>query len=284
MNKDALAAEVATIDGRAELVMQPCGDGEMPFRRWNGGAQETVVLVHGGSGSWTHWIRNIEPLSAEFEVIAPDLPGLGDATALPRGYSADDAARWTAEGIANLVSGSYHLVGFSWGSTVSSLVAEEHNERLKSLMLVGPAAMGTMPRRMQMKPLQRRDPSMTEDEIIDTNRENLARLMIHDRDRVDDLAAWLQTQNTNRSRFNSPQFALTTLVLDALRSITAPLYVMYGEFDAPAYPNIEAREQRLRAVRPDLRFEVIEGGGHWIQYECAELFNDSVRDWIAANA
>ena len=41
----------------------PCGAGTMVWHVWG----ETrpglppVVLFHGGSGSWTHWVRNIQP-------------------------------------------------------------------------------------------------------------------------------------------------------------------------------------------------------------------------------
>ena len=39
-----------------------------------------TVLLHGGSGSWNHWVRNIDALLASGrQVIAPDLPGFGDS-------------------------------------------------------------------------------------------------------------------------------------------------------------------------------------------------------------
>ena len=38
-----------------------------------------LLLFHGGSGSWIHWIRNVLPLSQNFSVYAADLPGLGDS-------------------------------------------------------------------------------------------------------------------------------------------------------------------------------------------------------------
>ena len=38
-----------------------------------------VLLLHGGSGSWTHWVKNIVPLlDAGRWVLAADLPGFGD--------------------------------------------------------------------------------------------------------------------------------------------------------------------------------------------------------------
>ncbi len=43
-----------------------------------------MVLLHGGSGSWTHWIRNIPMLLAcGRQVWAQDLPGFGDSASPP---------------------------------------------------------------------------------------------------------------------------------------------------------------------------------------------------------
>ena len=124
---------------------------------------------------------------------------------------------------------------------------------------------------------------MTDDEVHQTNKENLARLMIYDRNRIDDFAVYLQTKNTRRARFRSPRFATGTFVLDEQEKATAPLLVLYGEFDAAAYPNIATREEKIRHIRPDVRFEVIPDCGHWLQYEVAELFNARCVAWVEEN-
>src|SRR5689334_1800473 len=58
-----------------------CGDGTMVWRLWGSGP--LVLLLHGGAGSWRHWIRNIDHLSRDHTVIAPELPGLGDSARAP---------------------------------------------------------------------------------------------------------------------------------------------------------------------------------------------------------
>jgi 2-hydroxy-6-oxonona-2,4-dienedioate hydrolase len=66
----------------------PCGAGATVWHVW-GEARPglpPVVLFHGGSGSWTHWVRNIQPLvAAGRQVIAADLPGFGDSASPPSG-------------------------------------------------------------------------------------------------------------------------------------------------------------------------------------------------------
>ena len=78
----------------ARVAETPCGSGSMVWRVWGEGAP--LVLLHGGSGSWRHWARNIGPLGAGRMVITPDLPGLGDS-AMPEGVS-------TPEGVAEILA------------------------------------------------------------------------------------------------------------------------------------------------------------------------------------
>ena len=76
------AAIVEALARTARKVRTPCGDGAMVWRVW--GAGEPLVLFHGGSGSWTHWIRNIPELSRHFELWVADIPGLGDSAMPPK--------------------------------------------------------------------------------------------------------------------------------------------------------------------------------------------------------
>ena len=258
----------------------------MPLRRWandNDTAADTVVLLHGGSGSWLHWFRNIEALRQEFDVVAVDLPGLGDAAMCPVESDAHSAATVTSDALLKLIDGDFHIVAFSWGCTVTAIIMKKVEARLKSAMLTGPASVGNLPRRMQMKPLIKRTPEMSRQEVLAVQRENLARLMIHDREQIDDLAVLIQDMNTTRARFSSPQYARATLVIDGLRSTSTPLYVIYGEYDAPAYPDLEARREVFQSIRPDIRFEIVDNAGHWLQYEQPDVFNARCIEWLSRN-
>ncbi len=289
MQIDQFKNKLREHESNCQLIETPCGDGLMPFRIWQPPGDESItgevlVMLHGGSGSWTHWIRNITALSTYYEVIVPDLPGLGDAARLPEGYQPEDATACVAEGINEILGDRrYHIAAFSWGCAIASLLAGQQKKRIKSQLLIGPASLGELPRRSNMKPLIPRTSEMSQEEIYAANRENLARLMIYDRSRIDDFAVYLQTENTDRARFRSPNFALGTYVLDGISEATAPLLVMFGEYDAASYPNIDLREEKLREVRPDVNFEVIPDSGHWMQYETADVFNSRCVAWIEGN-
>jgi len=66
------------LGAQARRCVTPCGQGELVWHVW-GEAREGVpplVLFHGGSGSWTHFVRNIESLvRSGRELWVPDLPG-----------------------------------------------------------------------------------------------------------------------------------------------------------------------------------------------------------------
>lgn len=255
----------------------------MPWRRWACGRDtaDALVMLHGGSGSWTHWLRNVRPLAEVADVYAVDLPGLGDAAMLPEPYSADDVTNCVVAGAKELLAGRrVHLMGFSWGCTPAALAGAALGGQVHSITLQGPAAVGDLPRRTKMTRLIRRTPDMTQAEVWAANEENLARLMFHERSRIDATAVYTQVTNTERARFYSPQFALTDLVLKGIAQTSCPLLTLYGEYDAPAYPDIAARERVIREARPDSVFEVVPTGGHWLQYECADVFNARCATWL----
>jgi pimeloyl-ACP methyl ester carboxylesterase len=47
-------------------------------------AHAPLVLLHGGHGSWMHWLRNVEALSAGRTLWLPDMPGFNDSDAPPQ--------------------------------------------------------------------------------------------------------------------------------------------------------------------------------------------------------
>src|SRR5436305_14663319 len=93
MVSDRTVALVEGIAAEAERIETPCGDGTMVWRRWGEGPP--LVLLHGGYGSWMHWVRNVLPLARRFTVVAPDLPGLGESATPPE--------PWTALGLAAII-------------------------------------------------------------------------------------------------------------------------------------------------------------------------------------
>ena len=77
-------ADLANIEAASQRLETPCGDGVIVWHSWGEG--QPLLLLHGGSGSWTHWVRNVVPLrDAGYRLLVPDLPGFGDSSLLPDG-------------------------------------------------------------------------------------------------------------------------------------------------------------------------------------------------------
>lgn len=252
------------------------GAGQMVWHAW--GTGPALVLLHGGSGSWRHWVRNIETFARDRRVIAPDLPGLGCSDLPPQPEDARVMARILADGLA-VVAGSerYDLAGFSFGGVMAGCLAAEMGARVRSLTIVGSGGLGTPRAAVELVKVRHLSGAAR----IAAHRTNLARLMIADPARIDDLALAIQDWNTRHSRLKTPQISRGTWLADALPAVRCPVAGIWGGRDAPSLPDIGARERALRALRPELRFVVIDGAGHWVAYEQAVAFNAALAGLLA---
>jgi 2-hydroxy-6-oxonona-2,4-dienedioate hydrolase len=273
-------AFVKRVAAEARRVETPCGDGHMIWHVW--GAGPPLALLHGGYGSWTHWIRNVLPLSRTFTVAAPDLPGLGESATPPEPHTAEGLANIVVEGLELVfpVFAGLHIAGFSFGGVLGGHVAAQLGDRVRAFTIVGSNGLGLV---RQPTELHRLPEGASEAEALAVARHNLAALMIADRGKIDELAVYIQAQNAPRGRVKSRRFSRADTLAQALPLIKARIDGIWGERDATAYPHLDGRARALRNVQPDARFEVILGAGHWVQYEAADRFNLVLTD-IAVRA
>jgi pimeloyl-ACP methyl ester carboxylesterase len=257
---------------RARKETTPCGDGNMIWHIWGEGPP--LVLLHGGYGSWTHWVKNIDALSQHFTIYAPDTPGLGESAMPPEPVSPDSIGAIVSEGLNVLIptSETIKLAGFSFGGTIGSRVAVHQGARVTDLVIIGSGGMG-IPRAPMDEMINWRD-AQTPEAIYEAQRRNLEILMIADPGKVDDLAIYTQIENTKRGRVKSIKFAVTARTLEALHKVKGKISGIWGEKDAIAIGNIDARRDALREVQPDCNFRVILGAGHWVIYESADIVNE----------
>jgi pimeloyl-ACP methyl ester carboxylesterase len=264
-------ALLARIEGASQRLETPCGEGRMVWRIWGAGARPPLVLLHGGYGSWRHWIHTIPAFATERRVIAPDLPGLGESSDPGTDASPEAIAVIVRAGLDTVFPAgeSYDIAGFSFGGMIAGNVAAIDPHHARTLTVVGPGGLGGFPSGVQLE----RVITLSGAARREAHRVNLSRLMFADASRIDALALAIQEWNTRHGRTKSRPMSRTASLQAALAKTQMPLNAIYGEFDAPAYPHLSEREERIRAVRPDVDFRVIKGAGHWVAYEAAEEFN-----------
>src|SRR5260370_27123875 len=139
------AAAVSTLDSRATRELTPCGAGSMVWRSWGEG--RPLVLLHGASGSWTHWIRNIATLARHFRVLAPDMPGFGESDVPPEPHTADVLADLITAGLGVVLPSpaELDLARVSLRGILGGLVPARLRPRIRPLELHAPRSLPIAP-------------------------------------------------------------------------------------------------------------------------------------------
>ena len=110
----------------ARRIEWPTPAGIQVWHVWNEAAGKPLILLHGGSGSWTHWVANVQALSQHRAVYALDLPGFGDSDLPPGARDVDGLYQPVAAGISSLLGpGPHEVMGFSFGGMTAGFIAAE---------------------------------------------------------------------------------------------------------------------------------------------------------------
>ncbi len=244
-----------------------------------------LILIHGTGGHAEAYTRNLAAHGRHFWTFAIDLVGHGWSDKPAIGYEIADYAGHVLKVMAALGRDRAHLSGESLGGWVAGHLAIHHPEKVDRLVLntaggwtAHPEVMDRI-RRLSMEAVQ--DPSR---ERIRSRLE----FLMHDKTKVhDDLV------ETRRAIYGQPGYAEVMrriLCLQEMetrrrnmftdeqtRSIAAPTMVLWTSHDPTATPE-EGR--RIAELIPGARFEVINGCGHWPQFEDADRFNQLQLDFL----
>jgi pimeloyl-ACP methyl ester carboxylesterase len=246
----------------------------MVWHAWGPNEGPVTVLLHGGSGSWMHWIRNIAPLvSAGHRVLAVDLPGFGD--------SAEPLTGGDVDALIEPLHGAWQLlkkpqvnttfVGFSFGGMTAALWLAAYPEDAQNLVMVGSPGLGlTTPDRIRLKGWRHMP---TEAQQAEAHRHNLMALMLQHKESLDPLALAVHAANVVRDRMPRRRLSSTPIVAEALPRIHCPLHVIFGEHDALYKGRWPEVADLFKTQTPHLAsWQRVPEAGHWVQYERAEAF------------
>lgn len=256
-----------------------CGGAQVVWRQFGQGSP--LVLLHGGHGSWMHWVRNIEALGRQHTLWVPDMPGFGESGTLDGDPYGTDRFEGLIDaltaGLDNLLGSSskFGLAGFSFGGPIAAHLAASL-PNVDRLALLGSAGHGGA-RRQAVKMVDWR----TEDrgQMRAALRHNLGALMLHDEASIDALALDLYERMCKATRFHSKSLSRKPLLGEALSSFSGPTLLLWGEHDVTVQPAEAAQQLAGEASHRD--WCLVPGAGHWVQYERPQEVNQLLLRWFS---
>lgn len=239
-----------------------------------------TVLLHGGSGSWTHWLRCMDALLAQGRQLwVPDLPGFGDSDAVPGGQDADTLVEPLRQGLRQLLADGHEpgvplcdLVGFSFGAMTAGMLAAADATLARRLVLAGAPGMG-VGKGLAVRLKGWRHLATAEAQET-AHRYNLQALMLHDAGLIDEDTLALHVLNVERDRLPRRRLSHTDVLARALQAVDRPVWAIYGEHDA-LYPGPMMQElaQAFASHARDFRgMALVPGAGHWVMHERPQAF------------
>lgn len=244
-----------------------------------------LLLIHGTGGHAEAYSRNLAAHSEHFWTFAIDLVGHGWSDKPETGYEIKDYAAHVVAVMKALGRDKAHVSGESLGGWVAAQVALQYPDAVDRIVLNTAGGwtfhLDVMERirRLSMEAVQ--DPSPAR---IRTRLE----FLMHDKTKVND-----DLVETRRAIYAQPGFLdVMKRILclqepetrrrnmfsdEQTRSLKAPTLVLWTSHDPTATPE----EGRLIAdLIPGAKFVVMNGCGHWPQFEDHETFNKIHIDFL----
>ena len=116
--------------------------GEVRLHYVTAGSGEPVVLLHGWPQTWFMWRDVIPLLAGDYQLIVPDLPGLGDSSRPASGYDKNSLARHIAALMEQLGHSRYRVVAHDWGGPVAFFLAAQFPDRVAAMAIFDAPVLG----------------------------------------------------------------------------------------------------------------------------------------------
>lgn len=256
------------------------------------GTGTPLIMLHGsgpGATGWANYHGNISALAEHFRVICPDLPGFGQSDMKPLG---SPMPGWYSDVIRSFMDTlgieKAHFVGNSFGGAITLKLGMDTPERIGRMVLMGPAGSvapfsvvptraveellyfydGEGPSIERMKRFGEDfvyDPSLLTDELWQERLKTALRPEI-----VDNPPMRPNPDAPREELWRDPR--LTKLPHEVL--------MLWGREDR-VMP-FDMSFMLLKQI-PRARLLVIPQCGHWVQWEHAQEFNYTVRNFLVQN-
>jgi pimeloyl-ACP methyl ester carboxylesterase len=235
-----------------------------------------LVLLHGIGSTSAGWRLQYGPLGERFRVVAWDAPGYGGSKPLPgEAPSTEDYAR-ALGGLLDALGIREAIVGTnSWGTPTGVAFARLNPQRVRALVLGGPAAgYGSLPKEERERRLAARLARVAE-LGMKKMREDDAPELVAPGTRAE-VIGWI----TGAEGLHPEGYAQAMRMLAAAdvareaASVRCPVRVVSGELDKRTPPETNAK--RIAAAAPNATLQMVPDCGHLPHLEYPEVFNAAV--------
>ncbi|WP_041082480.1 alpha/beta fold hydrolase [Thermotoga profunda] len=234
----------------------------------SGNGEKVVLCIHGNFGS-CKWFKPLMARLKNKRILAVDLPNFGDSS------RADSSLQFYARAVNEFIEKMQikpAVVAHSLGGAVGMLLAINHPESLRSLVLVDPCPVDGLTTPTENMPYL---------ELYKTNRSIVRKSIVgllknvKDRKFVEQLVDDALKMNPDSVYPHADELGRFNIVEKA-KSISVPVLVLWGELDTLL--TRKQMERTAQALNGELR--ILKNIGHSAFVEDPDLFIDVVKDYL----
>ncbi|WP_318527528.1 alpha/beta hydrolase [Defluviimonas sp. WL0002] len=239
------------------------------------GSGEPVLLIHGVGMCAGAWEPQTAALSADYRVLAVDMPGHGGSDPLPGAPLLPDYVDWAARVVDALDLGPVSVAGHSMGALIAAGLAAERPDLVRRAALLN----GVYRRAPEAKAavLARASEIGAGHGGIEAP---LARWFGPEQSEIrDKVAGWLR--NVSRSGYAAAYRAFAEgdeVYAARLGLIRCPLLVMTADEDANSTPEMT---RAMAALAPLGRAVVVPGHRHMLNLTAPDIVTAELRRWLS---
>ena len=246
------------------------------------GQGEPLLFIHGLGSSIRDWENQIPYFSERYRVVALDLRGHGKSDK-PRGpYSSMLFAEDIAELVRSLGIGPAHVVGLSLGGFIACLLAVDHSEIVRTLVVVN--SVPDLPRDALRDRFRIRSTLLLRQLIVRflgmrALGHFLGKKLFPRTDQRELRQTFIErwAENDEQAYLSSLATVSEWSLEHRLGSVTCPTCLISGEHDFFPLALKEAYAKKL----PDARLVVIPNSGHFTPMDEPERFNEAVMSFLS---
>jgi 2-hydroxy-6-oxonona-2,4-dienedioate hydrolase len=245
------------------------------------GEGDPLLLIHGGHGSWAHWIANIGPLAQHRRVLALDMPGFGQSYTPDRRLELSEYAEVIGSFIHTAGLRNVALAGFSFGTLVAATVAVNEPDTVNALTLINPPGIGE--RSPEALALPQRLSALAKEKGLRAGvTGTLNEVMLYNAHLIDEALVDLLTECVKRTRYETRTLSRGSQMIPILEQVSQKTMVLIGGADPYHRHELDGRRERINRTLGKDSVMIVNNAAHWLQYDQHEFFNKILLEFIAA--